>query len=110
MRWNKGRRSPNVVDNRGRTTVGGKGLTLGGIAIVVVLGLMSGQDPLQILGSLAGQVLQQGGVSSNSTPSPPSATQSQEVQFVESILGDTEDTWQALFQQLGKTGSSHLRV
>ena len=48
MRWNKGRRSRNVVDNRGRTTVGGKGLTLGGIAIVVVLGLMSGQDPLQI--------------------------------------------------------------
>lgn len=103
MRWNKGRRSHNVVDNRGRTTVGGKGLTLGGIAIVVVLGLMSGQDPLQILGSLAGQVLQQGGVSSNSRPSTPSATQSQEVHFVESILGDTEDTWQTLFKQLGKT-------
>ena len=53
MRWNRARRSDNVVDARGRSGMRlGGGLGLGGIAIVVVLGLLSGQDPLQILGQL----------------------------------------------------------
>ena len=56
MRWNRARRSDNVVDARGRSGMRlGGGLGLGGIAIVVVIGLLSGQDPLQILGQLANQ-------------------------------------------------------
>ena len=65
MRWKKARRSDNVVDARGRSGGfrGGR-LSLAGIAVIVVIGLLSGQDPLQILGQLMNQ--------SGSTVSPPS--------------------------------------
>ncbi|OWP47602.1 neutral zinc metallopeptidase, partial [Pseudomonas nitroreducens] len=66
MQWRKGRRSDNVVDARddngggmsggGGMRIGGRGLSLGGVAIVVVIGLLSGQDPMTILGSLLGQM------------------------------------------------------
>ena len=51
MRWQKGRRSDNVVDARDRSgrRVGGS-LSLGGVAVIVIVGLLMGQDPLQILG------------------------------------------------------------
>ncbi|EPN55661.1 metallopeptidase, zinc binding protein, partial [Pseudomonas syringae pv. actinidiae ICMP 19079] len=32
--------------------IGGKGLGLGGIVIIVAIGLLTGQDPMQILGQL----------------------------------------------------------
>ena len=53
MRWKRARRSDNVVDARGgggggMRFGGGRGLSLGGIAIVVVVGLLMGQDPLQL--------------------------------------------------------------
>lgn len=109
MLWKKGRRSDNVVDARGESAggggggfpIGGKGLSLGGIAIIVVFGLLTGQDPMQILGQLTGQMTQQG---SNVAPQgnrPPPAGDEQ-AEFVRSILGDTEDTWRQIFQQAGR--------
>ena len=73
MRWKRGRRSDNVVDARGSGSRmgGGKGLTLGGVAIVVIVGLLSGQDPMQILGQLAGQAMQGGSVSAPQHSAPP---------------------------------------
>ena len=104
MRWKKARRSDNVVDQRGKgRRIDGKGLSLGAVAIIVVMGLLSGQDPLQIIGTIAGQAIQQGGIQvggPSTEPAPPSNdTQSE---FVRAILGDTEDTWRALFQQSGQ--------
>src|SRR5690606_3215340 len=98
MRWKRARRSDNVVDARGggRGLRIGGGLGLGGIAIVVVLSLMMGQDPLQILGQLAGQ----SGTSSGVQQAPP-ASDDPHSQFVRAVLGDTEDTWDALFAQGG---------
>ena len=98
MRWKKARRSDNVVDARGRSGgLGGGRLSLAGVAIVVVIGLLSGQDPMQILGQLADQ--------SGQAPSQPNSTPANgddpQVAFVQAILGDTEDTWRALFQQSG---------
>ncbi len=96
MRWKRARRSDNVVDARGSgrgMPIGGKGLSLGGIAVVVVVGLLLGQDPLQILGQLAGQATQ------SHSPSPPrSAVPDEQSEFVRAILGDTEDTWREIFQ------------
>jgi len=74
----------------------GGGLGLGGIAIVVVIGLLSGQDPLQILGQLANQ----GGPAVSQQGQRPAGDDPQ-VEFVRAVLGDTEDTWRALFQQNG---------
>jgi predicted metalloprotease len=101
MRWKRARRSDNVVDNRGAggSGIGGRGLSLGGVAIIVVIGLLSGQDPLQILGQIGGQMLQdQGPVSSQSAP-PANDAQSE---FVRAVLGDTEDTWRTIFQSAGQ--------
>lgn len=98
MRWKRARRSDNVVDARGsgsRMGIGGKGLSLGGIAVVVVVGLLMGQDPLQILGQLAGQATQsQPGPSQSAAP----PANDQQSEFVRAILGDTEDTWREIFQ------------
>lgn len=99
MRWKKGRRSDNVVDARGRSGgIGGGRLSLAGVAIVVVIGLLSGQDPMQILGQLANQT----GQAPTQQSSRPANGDDPQVAFVQSILGDTEDTWQALFQQAGE--------
>jgi predicted metalloprotease len=97
MRWKRARRSDNVVDARGSGSRmgGGRGLTLGGMAIVVIIGLLSGQDPMQILGQLAGQALQGGSVSA---PQQAPAGNDEQADFVRAVLGDTEDTWRDIFQ------------
>jgi len=100
MRWKRARRSDNVVDARGsgggRRFGGGRGLSLGGIAIVVVVGLLMGQDPLQILGQLAGQATQNSPVGTPRQSAP--AGNDEQSEFVRAILGDTEDTWREIFQ------------
>lgn len=102
MRWKRARRSDNVVDARsgGSRMGGGKGLTLGGVAVVVIIGLLSGQDPMQILGQLAGQAMQGGSPAPAQESAPPGNDEQSE--FVRAVLGDTEDTWRALFQSSNK--------
>lgn len=101
MRWERGRRSDNVVDARGRGGNGmrlGGGLGLGGIAVVVVLSLLMGEDPLRVLSQLSGGAPQ--------TSAPPASSTGEAdpgLQFVQAILGDTEDTWDALFATEGAT-------
>jgi len=100
MRWKRARRSDNVVDARGssggRRFGGAKGLSLGGIAAVVIIGLLMGQDPLQILGQLAGQATQTSSLGQQQSTAP--AANDAQAEFVRAILGDTEDTWRAIFQ------------
>jgi len=104
MRWKRARRSDNVVDARGRSGgrrfAGGRGLSLGGIAAVVVIGLLMGQDPLQILGQLAGQATQSSSLGQPQNSAP--ATNDEQSEFVRAILGDTEDTWRAIFQNANR--------
>ncbi|TBU90994.1 KPN_02809 family neutral zinc metallopeptidase [Stutzerimonas kirkiae] len=103
MRWKRARRSDNVVDARsggGSRGLSGGRLGLGGIALVVVLGLLMGQDPLQILGQLAGQM--EAGSGTTQQQSAPASSEDPQVDFVRAILGDTEDTWRTIFQQAGQ--------
>ena len=109
MLWKKGRRSDNVVDARGEDAggggggmrMGGKGLSLTAVIVIVGIGLLTGQDPLQILGQLTGQMDQQSApVDSGPRKAPPASDE--QAEFVRSILGDTEDTWRQIFQQGGK--------
>lgn len=110
MEWRKGRRSDNVVDARGEGGAsgggggmrfgGGKGLGLGAILLIVGIGWMTGQDPMQILGQLSGQMEQHGNPANVDGKAPPA--NDEQAAFVASILGDTEDTWKALFAQAGK--------
>lgn len=112
MLWKKGRRSDNVVDARddgsgaggggGGLRIGGKGLSLTAVVLIVGFGLLTGQDPMQILGQLTGQLSQPqtGPVDTSNRAAPPA--NDQQADFVRAILGDTEDTWQQIFQQGGR--------
>lgn len=101
MRWKRARRSDNVVDARGRggMRIGGGKLSLGGIAAIVIIGLLMGKDPLQILGQLGGELVQQQLPPPGGDSGQPGDEASE---FVRAVLGDTEDTWHALFQAAGR--------
>lgn len=104
MLWKKGRRSDNVVDARGEgggggMRLGGKGLSLTAVVLIVGFGLLTGQDPMQILGQLTGQMSEQSAAPTQRQAPPANDPQAD---FVRSILGDTEDTWQQMFQQSGR--------
>ena len=100
MRWERARRSDNVVDaasSQGGRRIGGRGrMSMTGIAIVVVVGLMMGQDPMQILGQLLGQgsISAPPATSQTAPSSNPSAGKADpQREFVRAILGSTEDVW-----------------
>ncbi|TXH05324.1 MAG: neutral zinc metallopeptidase [Nevskiaceae bacterium] len=96
MKWEGGRESDNVDDERGagggmRLGVGHLGV--GGVAAVVVVSLLLGQNPLQMLGLI-----------SQMDSGAPAPTQQQaapqddrDSHFVRVVLGSTEDVWRAQF-------------
>ncbi len=96
MRWEFGRRSSNVEDRRG---AGVSGPVVGGGIGFVVLSLIAaffGVDPA-ILEQVA---------PSNDNPTTVSRQNSPEsnrlADFVSVVLADTEDTWQPIFQEMGR--------
>jgi predicted metalloprotease len=74
----------------------------GAIIVIVVVSLLFGVNPLQILGMLEG-----GGPvvapQQQSAPAPPvtAATTDPQKQFVARIVGDTEDVWTQIFKSMG---------
>jgi uncharacterized protein len=97
MRWGDARRSDNVEDDR-RGGIGLPHIGVGGVVIALVLSYFTGVNPLTMLG-LVGQV-EQNAAPQQSAPVNPNDPG---VDFVRAILGDTEDTWGAMFQQAGKS-------
>ncbi|MEM6638461.1 MAG: neutral zinc metallopeptidase [Pseudomonadota bacterium] len=93
MRWEKGRRSRNVVDARGRR--GRKTATLSGGAIILALIAMFlfGQDP--------GSLLQSGGGTPSTSAPVNDPAEAQVMDFLSVVLGDTEDVWGQLFAASG---------
>ncbi len=100
MKWERGRRSRNVEDRRGRGMAAkGGGLSLGAVAIIVVIGLFMGKNPLEMLGLLS-QMSDSGTPTTSSSPAP---IDDEASRFIASILGETEDVWAALFSRMGQT-------
>lgn len=97
MKWERARRSRNVEDRRGRRVAAGGGLGLVGIGIVVVIGLLLGRSPMELLGLI--QQLDSQAPSAPSAPANPPDPES--LAFIEAILGETEDIWSELFAQRG---------
>lgn len=107
MKWDDFRRSDNVEDagpgGGGGMPFGG-GFRLGGGAIiaVIVISLLLGKNPLEILSLLEGG----GGPppTQSSVQAPPGAPTQNDPQrdFVRAILGDTEDFWTAELARYGK--------
>src|SRR5262245_30728500 len=103
MRWQSGRRSGNVEDRRGMS-IGGGGFRIGGLGliIIVVIGLLTGQNPLSLLSLL----MQGGGGTTTQAPAPQrpgqqSTAYDEQKDFVSAVLADTEDTWTQLLPQAG---------
>ncbi len=96
MRWIGRQGSGNVEDRRGMG--GGGKIAIGGGAglIIVIISLLLGQNPLDYLN--AG-----GGSSAYEQQQPISEEENQQAEFVKVVLKDTEDVWNALFQQRGET-------
>ena len=108
------RQSENVEDRRGETAGGGMGglrfpaggrIGRGGVGggigliVVVVLALMFGVDPSQLLDS--GST----GTSRIETPGQPYVETTDEAQrsaYVRVVLADTEDAWKSLFHSAGR--------
>ena len=101
MRWRDARRSRNVEDYRGGGGGGGGlgRLGLGGIAAVVVISLLLGKNPMEMLALVSG--LAGGEPVTTHTVVEPSADNRQNREFVSAILGETEDVWGAIFQASG---------
>ncbi len=106
MRWGDMRSSGNLEDREasGPVRFGGGGLKLGGLGLVAVLAIsyFLGLNPLDVLDSI------QGGPSTSAPPRsapPPSPSEpgvrDETKEFVARILGDTEDTWGAIFKRMG---------
>ena len=99
MKWRGGRRSTNVEDRRGQQPRG-RGLKLGGGATiaVIVIGLLLGADPMQMLNMLGN--IDSGNTGSQS--SQPVPKNDEQAQFVSVVLADTEDVWNKLFTNSGE--------
>ncbi len=96
MRWKGREQSGNVEDRRG---VSGKqvvaGGTIGTIIIALIVWILGG-NPLQVLNNLGSS----GSYTTEGTVTP---ADDEMTQFISVVLKDTEDVWNTLFSQSGKT-------
>lgn len=101
MRWRDLRRSDNVEDRRGMP-VGGVGLTLGGggLLLVLLLSVLTGTNPLDLLSGLE-EAGSPPAIDTGPERKPPQ--DDPQADFIRAVLGDTEDTWGRLFSAGGGT-------
>ena len=101
MRWQDGRRSENVEDQRGGGIPGkvkGGGI---GILLLALVGMYFGIDPAVILNM--GDAVQVSQPRPAQGPIQETAEERQLADFVSVVLADTEDTWNAIFRASGKS-------
>ena len=105
MRLGGGRRSSNIEDRRGlgAGTIGGGGI--GMLLIVLAVSCLTGTNPLTLL-----QVVEQ--ANPGQTQSVPAGAPSSDAArvFIEEVLGDTEETWERVFQASGKSYDAPVLV
>ena len=105
MRWAGRRGSVNVEDRRGQMPpMRGRmpALGCGGLLLVIVIAVLTGADPRELLG-LLGEGAQVG--TSTEAPSAPTGPPGDELgRFASVVLADTEQTWSSIF---GASGSRY---
>lgn len=95
MRWQRGRRSQNVEDRRGKRVSGGAIGGGVGALLVLVAALIFGIDP----GAFEGAPTSDVQPAPSSSAQPPADDPMRE--FVQVVLGNTEDAWHARFEDRG---------
>jgi predicted metalloprotease len=104
MRWEGREESTNIEDRRGMRVPGGKGAGFGciGILVVMVIAMLTGADPRQLL-SLLGVVEQlTPQAQQQQVPQGAPPADDPQAKFVGVVLKDTENAWQQVFQRSGK--------
>jgi len=96
MKWRGQRESSNVEMGGGGGRGGGLKLGMGGILLVIVLGLITGKNPLEMLGLVA--QMEQQAPARPSAPADPNAPVTEEQQFTKVVLASTEDVWSRIFE------------
>ncbi len=97
MRLGGSRRSTNVEDYRNRPA-GRTGMKFGlGTIVILVIGYFLGVNPLTMLGLMNNMQ----GAAPNTEAAPDGAPTDASSDLVRAVLGETEDTWGAIFQQGG---------
>lgn len=118
MEWRGRRQSDNVEDRRGaggqnpfgrggmRIPIGrggvrraGGGIGIGGIILILIVSWVLGINPLTLLSG--GDIGLEGGGYEQQTNQPPANDES--TAFVRTVLAETEDTWNGIFQASGET-------
>jgi len=101
------RGSGNVEDRESAGPAGGVGggLKLGGVGLIAVVAIswFLGLNPLDVLVSLQGG--ESPSVPTQSAPSPSTSgpgTRDEGKENIAKVLGDTEDTWNAIFKRMGR--------
>ncbi len=111
MRWRGRRQSTNVEDRRGarraRARRGG-GIGLGGLVLLLGVSWLFGVDPMMLFQSIEQASVTDAGPfpappGSPRTKRPDAAADDDMKRFVSVVLADTEVTWQAAFEQAGRT-------
>ena len=105
MRWEGQEQSSNVEDRRraggvGGMMGGGRGIGMGTLLIAVIAGMIFGVNPLQLIGMLGGGSPVQVQQPAPSTQTAPAAND-RNLQFVSTVLRDTEVVWDKLFKDAG---------
>ncbi|MCY7393205.1 MAG: neutral zinc metallopeptidase [Leptolyngbyaceae cyanobacterium CAN_BIN12] len=98
MKWQMGRQSDNVEDQRGGGV--GKAVAGGGIGTIIlaIVVTLLGGDPSIVLDQAANNPPASNAPQGNKAPAP-----TQETKFVAAVLAQTEDVWNEQFQALGRT-------
>ncbi len=106
MRWRPGSRSGNIEDRRGEDGGGGGArlpgirLGLGGVAVLLVLSVLTGQNFFALLDGGTGPVAVD--TTPGGTLHQPSEAEEPLVDFVSFVLDDVQHTWARLLPGLGR--------
>ena len=114
MKWRGRRTSTNVSDQRGRgggfrmggggLPIGGRGgLSIGGIVIVVIVALIFGINPMQLLGMGGGGQMASAPVQRGAAPGADPCEVNDISTFTCVVLADTEEIWAEEFAEQGAT-------
>ena len=105
MRWDNQRQSDNVEDRRGSSLPrAAGGLSIGGLIMVGLVSWFLGVDPRVILQGAEQLGLQGAQPQQQESRSGPITDPHDRVgRFVSSILATTEDTWDQIFKEAGRT-------
>ncbi|HEY2907090.1 MAG TPA: neutral zinc metallopeptidase [Vicinamibacterales bacterium] len=92
MRWQSGDRS-NIEDLRGGSGIGPVHLGIGGIVVLLLLSWVSGTNLFSLLGTGDGTPSKGVGTSGRVASTP---AEEKEVDFVDAVMRDAQDTWSGL--------------